>query len=524
VTVCSSCGHENASGKDFCSECGDFLGFSDEPAAPITQPARVAPIGPSRAPSTADDPAIRQAEEEARAAEEEARLVRARAEIRAREATQTAKRMATEEARGARAEAYGRAEQAVEHATLTAKGSQAEVAALVAQVRQEAESKARAEVDDAELRAARRARREREQAHARAQAEAAEAEHKATEAAKRASALIAQAPAKVTQEIQATQPTPVTPTPKPPVAGGGHGVAPVKPIQPGPPVWQPPPADTAEVAPITNPGDISCRICGTGNDPSRRFCRKCGESLVFVPAPPVLTWSQRMRTWLQLKLGRLRRRPGEPQQEPPAPGSSGPGLSLVGVTRGALAVVAVVGIFAAVGPYRHEASADVTSLRKRVVPKPSYVDDEVATAGKNQQVITTLTDKTLDPVPFTSTTINTSNIADPNNLPVFSVAFGKDGGQNKAVNLFKVGVVGDKLGPQPPTHPYVEQLLLVAYGIDNRQRKAKTFTLRDNNSFQSFLFNVNHVVRVDFYVLNTYNSATRTGAYTIDQAEFFALT
>jgi hypothetical protein len=524
VTICEACGHSNANGRDFCSECGEFLGFSDEPSAPITRPAGVVAIGPSRGGEAEANPAIRQAEEEALAAEEAARLVRAQAEQRAREATQTARRLATEEARGARAAAYGRAEEVVEEASRTFSGSQAEVAVLVAQVRQEAESKARAEVDDAELRAARRARRAREEAHARARAEAAEAERKAAEAAARASALVARTPAKAVQDTQPIPEITTTRAPSRPAADRGQVIEPVKPTQPGPAVWQPPTVDTADVAPITNPGDIICRMCGTGNDPSRRFCRRCGESMVVVAAPPALSWSQRIRTWFQLKLGRFRRRPGEPPPEAPAPGSSGPGLSLAGVTRGTLAVVAAVGLVAAVGPYRKQATADITRARQRVVPKPSYIDGEVATGGQDHKVITTLTDKTLDPAPFTSSTMNTTNIADAANPPVFSVALGKDGNPSKPVNLFKVGLVGDSLGVQPPTHPYVHQLRLVAYDSDNRQVKAETLTLRDNNSFQSFLFVVNHVARVDFYVLSTYTIPNRSGAYTIDQVEFFALT
>ena len=529
MSVCSKCGHSNAAGKDFCSECGEFLGWAEDTLPPLPPPATVAAVGPSRVVAEAADPAVRQAEDDARAAEEEARRVRAEAELRAREATQTAKRRATEEARGARAAAYGRAEQVVELASRTFTGSQAEVAALVAQVRQEAESKARVEVDDAELRAARRARRAREEAHARARAESAEAEQKAADAAQRASALIARTPATVDPGRQPTQPNPVTTTQPMPTAGGparqnADGARAIAPVLPGPIQWQPPPAEATEEAIPANPGDISCRRCGVGNDPSRRFCRKCGESLVFVPGPPRLSWSERLRTWLAFNLNRLRRRPGEPQPEVPAPGSSGPGLSMAGVTRGTLALIAVVALVAAIGPYRGKATAEITSLRRRVIPKPSYIEGEVASSGADQTVIPTLTDKSLDADPFMSSTINATNVPGPANPPVFSVRLGKDGDLTKPVNLFKVGIVAGALGEQPPKHPSVHHLYLVAIGNTGHQEKTKALTLRDDTSFQSFLFAVNHVVRVDFYVLDTYTSPNRTGPYTIDQVEFFALT
>ena len=44
------------------------------------------------------------------------------------------------------------------------------------------------------------------------------------------------------------------------------------------------------------PGEIVCRSCGSGNTPARKFCRRCGLSLIDAPAsPPVRTrWYQRL--------------------------------------------------------------------------------------------------------------------------------------------------------------------------------------------------------------------------------------
>ena len=169
-------------------------------------------------------------------------------------------------------------------------------------------------------------------------------------------------------------------------------------------------------------------------------------------------------------------------------------------------------------------TSDITGVRKRIVPKPSYIDGEVASAAPNATVIKTLTDKTLDPAPFTSSAVVGSNLPGPDTPPAFSVALGKDGDLTKPVNVFKVGIVGDTLGEKPPKHPSVHHLYIVAYGRDGQQEKAKSLTLHDDPSFQSFLFPVNHVSRVDFFVLDTYASADRQGPYTIDQVEFFALT
>ncbi|HEX5241145.1 MAG TPA: zinc-ribbon domain-containing protein [Candidatus Limnocylindrales bacterium] len=44
-----------------------------------------------------------------------------------------------------------------------------------------------------------------------------------------------------------------------------------------------------------HPGDIICAVCGTPNDPSRRFCRHCGNSLATaVPAARAVPWWRRL--------------------------------------------------------------------------------------------------------------------------------------------------------------------------------------------------------------------------------------
>ena len=44
---------------------------------------------------------------------------------------------------------------------------------------------------------------------------------------------------------------------------------------------------------IVNPGDLVCGQCGEGNDPSRRFCRRCGASLAAGDGIRPLPWYQR---------------------------------------------------------------------------------------------------------------------------------------------------------------------------------------------------------------------------------------
>jgi hypothetical protein len=46
---------------------------------------------------------------------------------------------------------------------------------------------------------------------------------------------------------------------------------------------------------VAKPGDLICAVCGTPNDPTRRFCRRCGNSLAAAAAAPKpLPWWRRL--------------------------------------------------------------------------------------------------------------------------------------------------------------------------------------------------------------------------------------
>ena len=46
--------------------------------------------------------------------------------------------------------------------------------------------------------------------------------------------------------------------------------------------------------PQVRPGDLVCKQCGTGNDPARKFCRKCGNSLAAAVAAKKIPWWKRL--------------------------------------------------------------------------------------------------------------------------------------------------------------------------------------------------------------------------------------
>ena len=74
---------------------------------------------------------------------------------------------------------------------------------------------------------------------------------------------------------------------------------------------RPPPQPQRIEAP--QPGDLVCPNCGTGNDPERRFCRRCGSSLETAPvAPPAarLPWYRRLRGRREAPAYQAGERPG----------------------------------------------------------------------------------------------------------------------------------------------------------------------------------------------------------------------
>jgi RNA polymerase subunit RPABC4/transcription elongation factor Spt4 len=113
-------------------------------------------------------------------------------------------------------------------------------------------------------------------------------------------------------------PPPTAPSPMPPMGGPGYQPYPQQPQpypQPAPAPNQGPQARMPgaqqpsepvrrrrRAAPPSNaqpgvaPGEIACRVCGTGNPPDRKFCRTCGTATMMEDAPP----PQRVGFWRRL--------------------------------------------------------------------------------------------------------------------------------------------------------------------------------------------------------------------------------
>lgn len=176
--------------------------------------------------------------------------------------------------------------------------------------------------------------------------------------------------------------TPVTPPADQPVARQPTMVtqAPPKPAQPTRHVEQR----------IAQPGDLICSNCNEPNDPSRRFCRRCGTSLVAAAAPAArgLPWYRRI----------FRRAPkayaaGERAGSMRQPGAKGAGRKMeVGpLVRGVLGVLIALGVIGAVAlpdvrsMLISNATGFIDDIRKFIAPTLAPVHPIGATASSETE-------------------------------------------------------------------------------------------------------------------------------------------
>lgn len=105
----------------------------------------------------------------------------------------------------------------------------------------------------------------------------------------------------------ATRPPPPPPLPPPPTPTGPPPAPPAQALvvpvgQPQQPRAQQPgaPAPKARRRPVAppepfNPGDLICGACGSGNKPTRKFCRRCGTDLAEAEVARVPWWRRLFR-------------------------------------------------------------------------------------------------------------------------------------------------------------------------------------------------------------------------------------
>lgn len=188
-----------------------------------------------------------------------------------------------------------------------------------------------------------------------------------TEAQRRLRALVARGPTPEPAPPRPAAPASAPPTvpasgPLPPPAAPASAARPaaqpeaMKPGAPAPKAGIPGPAAPAPAA--IRPGDIVCGECGTGNDPERRFCRRCGTSLAQAVAPTAV---RKVPWWRRL----FPRRAAAVSAAGDRP-MRGRGSRVGRVFRRVAAVLVGVALVAVAGPWRSAVSDRISSTARSV--------------------------------------------------------------------------------------------------------------------------------------------------------------
>ncbi len=137
-----------------------------------------------------------------------------------------------------------------------------------------------------------------------------------------------------------------------------------------------------EETPAPNPGDLVCGNCGMGNDPARKFCRRCGQSLASATVAPTprIPWYRRLFGGGKEKKVAAGERPKSMRTD----GKTGDGIKpgrVVSAGFQVLLLAAVIGAvagYALVPAWRDTVNGVIGSITGTFLPAA----DPVSTSGK----------------------------------------------------------------------------------------------------------------------------------------------
>ena len=268
------------------------------------------------------------------------------------------------------------------------------------------------------------------------------------------------------------------------------------------------------------PGDLICGQCQEGNDPDRRFCRRCGESLVEAKeavAPPPVPW------WKRLFVGKPEVvAAGERPMR--RGGSSGRDLRsrLRQATRVIALVAAALVAIGYLGPWRSTVNGKIRSAvrgtREKVIPK-------------------------LNEIPPAK--VDASSLL-PDHKPALAVdrvtntywaegAPGDGVGQHLVMTFdhpidhqLRLGKIGFSLGASTKredfaTEPRPEKVRLHFFK-GSKEFTAKELTLKDSPDFQPYDLNVKDTDKVDIEIVSVHRSPESGSDCSIAEVEFWERT
>jgi hypothetical protein len=273
---------------------------------------------------------------------------------------------------------------------------------------------------------------------------------------------------------------------------------------------------------VINPGDLVCGQCGEGNDPKRKFCRRCGASLQEA-AVFALPWYQRW--WRSLTRKKVRTAGERPKNRRRLIGGSGPGLVWSVVRIVLIAAVVVVGILALTShSFRHRISGwyhDVnvkytavhppqpgaTANSQQIKFPPSLAIDEAtnthwATAATNNGVGATLTIR----------------MSSPTNIDKIGFLNGnQDGAPSNTISTFSsepalkdIRVVVSEILPEKNAQGQT---------VNTAVTKFNQFTLNDEPNFKSFTVSYKNVRFMEITILSVYPATSNPPGHNASLAE-----
>lgn len=305
----------------------------------------------------------------------------------------------------------------------------------------------------------------------------------------------------------AAAPGPVAPAQPAPVAPGP--VAPSA-VKPGTVKARPAAKAKAPQQRVINPGDLICGQCGEGNDPIRKFCRKCGASLQQAVAyvPP---WYKRLI--LRLRKRKVRAAGDRPRMRRRAFGGAGGGwISSIFTKVLALAIIVFL-VLTFVGPFSK-------TIKHRFSSWYHSVKNAIHT--------------TYDPVHPTGATATSAAAGHPatNAIDNASNTSWEAGGTRSGLgetltvtlqspsNLDKIGFLnGDNDTPGAYlTEPRLETVLITFKSAAGAS--TKSITLTDSPNFQSYSVSAKQVTSLSLTIESVYASSQGQNA-ALTEVELF---
>jgi hypothetical protein len=271
-----------------------------------------------------------------------------------------------------------------------------------------------------------------------------------------------------------------------------------------------------------NPGDLVCGQCGEGNDPKRKFCRRCGASLqeavVFV-----LPWYQRW--WQALTRKKVRAAGDRPKNRRRLVGGSGPGI-IWGILRIVLVIAVIVVVILALTShgFRHRVNRyyhDVVG-----VVHPSYTPVHPSSASANSEQVGFPPSATIDgainshwataPVNNGIGATLTLRMATPTDIDKFGIL---NGNQDSSTSFLTepvpkdVRVVFAEIVPEKNAEGRT---------VNKVETAVKNYTLKDVPNFQTFTESYKGVSVFELTILSVYPPSNGNGRNaSIAEVEFF---